>query len=76
MSRDGEWSTQFKAGVISGLGFGLIFGFAIATGGNPNPVNWLAALPVLLFGIGAFLVGRAVASRDVSRGPGSNVPGG
>ena len=72
MNRDGKWSTPYKAGVVTGVGFGVIFGFAIATGANPNPIDWLAALPVCLFGIGAFLVGRAIADRDERQASGSD----
>jgi hypothetical protein len=58
------WSRQFKAGVVSGLGLGLIHGFAIAEAENPIPTGWLAMIPVFAFAIGAFVVGRVIATRD------------
>jgi len=50
--------------MLSGLGLGLIFGFSLAEEQNQNPPSWLAMLPVFLFGIGAFFVGRFLAKRD------------
>jgi hypothetical protein len=59
-----EWSKQFRAGTVTGIGLGLMFGFSLAEGANPNPPSWLAMVPVYLFSIGMALIGLILARRD------------
>ncbi len=38
------WSNEFRAGTVSGLGLGLIFGYSLAEEQNQNPPSWLVML--------------------------------
>jgi hypothetical protein len=52
-------TTQFRAGGLFGVGMGVMTGFALAEGRNPN-TDWLALMPVLLFGLGFMIFGAPI----------------
>jgi hypothetical protein len=59
-------TTQFKLGGLFGLGMGVLSGFAISEARSPN-TDWLALIPVFLFGFGFMLAGVMLARTDASK---------
>ena len=64
MTASGQGLTrQFQAGALFGLGMGVMWSCALSEGGNPNR-DWLALVPVFLFGLGFMIAGVVMAMRD------------
>lgn len=60
---DQRLTPQFQAGALFGIGMGVMTGFALSEGRNPS-LDWLALVPVFLFGIGFMVAGGVRATRD------------